>query len=352
MPVPVLILNYNGSRLLAECLPSILRAAAASRHQAVVAIIDNGSTDDSRALLADQFPGVTVFDRPNLGLTSFNSVLAEQEGDVALLLNNDVKLAPDSIDRLVDPLLASRDGCFLTAPQCRRFDEVSYEGLKTAIGWKWGLVQATCFYRGHASATELPGWTACAGPVMAVDRRKFLELGGFDPLYLPGRLEDLDLAYRAWLAGYHAEYIPQALAYHYGAATFGDVFGQQGCDELALRNTLLFIWKNLRHPWHLTRHWVGLTVRLLCEPARAAVSPAAERWMLVRAIDAAIRRRRQMTDRAYRAEFDYRDLTREWNWFRRFHARAIDAEARRAERRARALPAQGKLALQMAKAET
>lgn len=327
MPVPILILNFNGRSLLAECLPSIVAAAAASRHHAFVGVIDNGSTDDSRSFLAEHYPHVAVFDRPNLGLTSFNTVLAEQEGDVAILLNNDVKLAEDSVDRLVEPLLHQRSGtepCFMTAPQCRRFDAVAYEGLKTAVQWRWGLVQATCFYPGHETTIERDAWTACAGPVMVVDRRKFLDLGGFDPLYLPGRLEDLDLAFRAWLAGYHACYVHEALAYHLGGATFVDVLGQQGCDELALRNTLLFIWKNLRHPLHLLRHAVGMAVRLAAEPIRALWQPAPLRWMLWRALQAAVRRRRQMAYPTLERDLGYERLAREWAYFSRFHPSSID----------------------------
>ena len=67
--------------------------------------------------------------------------------------------------------------------------------------------------------------TAAAGPVLAVDRRRFLELGGYDPIYFPGRIEDLDLGFRGWMAGYRGYYVPESVAYHRGFGTFESELG-------------------------------------------------------------------------------------------------------------------------------
>jgi GT2 family glycosyltransferase len=98
--------------------------------------------------------------------------------------------------------------------------------------------------------------------VLAVRRDRFLELGGFDDLYLPGRFEDLDLAFRGWLAGWRAYFVPDALAYHKGSATFGPRLGR-GIPELDARNALLFAWKNLREPRHVAMHVAFLILRVL-----------------------------------------------------------------------------------------
>lgn len=290
MLVHLLILNYNGRSLLAECLPTVVRAAGASRHRCDVAVIDNASTDDSIAWLAREYPQVRVIRRPNRGLSSYNDVVATLPGRIAVLLNNDVKLDEQCVDRLVRPLVAERSDCYMTAPKCYQFDATSYEGFRTAILWRWGLVQATALFPGHAQAIDQPGPTASAGAVMAVDCRKFLELGGFDPLYLPGRLEDLDLSFRAYLRGYYACYVPEALSWHRGMATFGACFGREGCDRLALRNTLLFQWKNLRHPGHVVRALLGLALRGSWEIAVSPWRPPGRRWTLCGAMAEAIRR--------------------------------------------------------------
>ncbi len=319
MLVDLLVLSFNGRRLLAECLPSVLRAAEGAGHRCVVTVIDNDSSDGSAEWLAEEFPQVRVVRRPNRGLCSFNEVVGESAADVAVLLNNDITLEPDCIDPWVTPL-ADDTRCFMTAPLCWQPDGQTYEGFRTAVGWRWGLVQATALFPGHEKTMTRPGFTASAGAALAVDRRKFVELGGFDPLYLPGRLEDLDFAFRGYQAGYHARYVPEAVAYHQGMATFGKAFGAAGCDRLALRNTLLFQWKNLRHPRHVVRQLCGLPLRLLRDVARAPWVGRERRWAFVGALFGALRRLGRLRDADFQSR---RSVGREREFFRRFAREAM-----------------------------
>jgi N-acetylglucosaminyl-diphospho-decaprenol L-rhamnosyltransferase len=318
--IQLVVLNYNGRRLLEECLPSVVHAAAMSPYRCGVAVIDNSSSDDSLELLDSEFPEVRQFHCINRGLCSYNEVLTELDSPIVVLLNNDIKLAPSSIDPLVGPLMPEGDrACFMTAPLCWLFDGVTYEGLQTAVRWRWGLIQAVSDYPGHERVMHSPCLTASAGAVMAVDRQKFLELGGFDPLYLPGRLEDLDFCFRGYAAGYHARYVPEALAYHKGEATFRQELGAAGSQALALRNTLLFQWKNFHHPWHVLRHLAGLAARLAFDVLRAPVVGPTRRFTFLQALFAAIARWRQRDRTAQqprasrRAE---RDFVRRFDWRR------------------------------------
>jgi GT2 family glycosyltransferase len=319
MRIDLVILNYNGRQLLAECLPSVLRAAECSRHHCRVVVIDNDSTDDSVAWLAENFAEVPLIRRPNEGLCSFNPVVASLDCPVAILLNNDIKLDARCVDLLIAPLLES-SSCFMSAPLCWRFDGKTYEGFKTAVRWRWGLVQATALFPGHKAGIHRTGLTASTGAVMAVDVGRFVELGGFDPLYLPGRLEDLDFALRGYQAGYHARYVPEAVAWHLGMATFAPVFGESGCERLALRNTLLLQWKNLRHPLHVARQLIGLPVRLALDLFRAAWVPRQRRWMFTRALLGALARTRQLRSASYSGGGS---IARERKFFRRFHPRQM-----------------------------
>src|SRR5262245_58298862 len=88
----ILVLNYNGRGLLAECLPSVVEAASAAPGPCAVSVVDNGSTDGSLEMLDEEWPGLGVVCEPNRGLASFNVVLARLDEPVVLLLNNDVKL--------------------------------------------------------------------------------------------------------------------------------------------------------------------------------------------------------------------------------------------------------------------
>ncbi len=259
--VDLLVLNYNGRALLAECLPSLLAAAAAAPMPCRVCLVDNGSTDDSLEWLQATYPQVEVSRRPNEGLASFNSVVADLRADVVLLLNNDVKLDRGAIGPLVNEVRARPDALF-AAPQCWTFDGLTYEGMRTRVRSRFGMAQGLCRVEGHERMVEEPGTTASAGPILAVDREKFLALGGYDPIYFPGRIEDLDLGFRGYLAGWRGYYVPEARASHKGAGSFGPAFGDEGCDELAIRNTLLFTWKNLKGG-RLAGHFGWLVVRVM-----------------------------------------------------------------------------------------
>jgi len=327
MTIHLVVLNFNGRELLAECLPSLVRAAEMSRHDCEVIVIDNGSDDDSVPFLRSTFAEVRVIERPNRGLCSFNEVLAGLAGPVAVLVNNDIKLADDCIDLLVEPLLepsgqssGSQGACFMSAPLCWLFDGKTHEGLQAAVSWRWGLTRTVIDFPGSERSRHLAGHTAAAGPVLAVDRRIFLELDGFDPLYLPGRLEDLDFAFRGYMAGYVARYVPEAVAYHKGQVSFDAAIGPGGSLALALRNTLLFQWKNLRHPWHIARHLLALPARFAFDWLRAPFAKGDQRLAFTRAFLRALARLRQICQHNCRPR---RSLEQEREFFRRFDPRVL-----------------------------
>jgi len=283
----LLVLNHNGRELLADCLPSVLDAAAHAPVPCAVAVVDNASTDDSVSLVQGRWPSVEIIHAPNHGLASFNAVLEHCPEDVVLLLNNDVKLERDAVGPLVDAVRSDPEALF-AAPRCWSFDQSFYEGMRTRVRMRRGLVQGCCRVPGYEAWIDKPGWTAASGPILAVDRRAFLDLGGFDPLFRPGRIEDLDFGYRVWMAGGRGLYVPASVAYHKGFGSFGPAFGAEGCDRLALRNTLLFCWKNLRGR-RLAAHLGWLPARGLYELLRgrratlAAVWEALGRWPELRA---------------------------------------------------------------------
>lgn len=256
----ILVLNYNGRDLLRECLPSVLEAAGRSPLPCGVTVVDNGSTDGSLEELADHWPDVSVLTEPNRGLASFNHVLARMDERAVLLLNNDIKLDRDAVGPLLEALECHEDALF-AAPKCWSFDGLAYEGMRTRVRTRFGLVQGMCRVPGHESRIDEPDLTAAAGPVLMVDREKFLRLGGYDPLYFPGRIEDLDLGFHGWMSGWTGVYVPESVAYHRGFGSFGPAFGRVGCDRLAARNSLLFAWKNLAG-YRLLAHLAWLPARL------------------------------------------------------------------------------------------
>jgi GT2 family glycosyltransferase len=257
----ILVLNYNGRALLEACLPSVVVAARSAPVPCEVTVVDNDSTDDSLAYLESHWPGVHVVREPNRGLASFNAVLARMTEPAVILLNNDVKLDRFAVGPLITALDRHADSLF-SAPQCWTFDGKDYEGMRTRVRSRYGLVQGMSRVPGHELAADRADLTAAAGPVLAVDRARFLAIGGYDPIYFPGRIEDLDLGFRGWMAGWRGYYVPESRALHRGFGSFAPAFGADGCDRLAARNTLLFCWKNLSGR-RLAAHLAWLPVRLL-----------------------------------------------------------------------------------------
>ena len=107
-----------------------------------------------------------------------------------------------------------------------------------------------CFYGGGGSC--------------AFDRRKFLELGGFDPLLAPFYLEDTDLGFMAWKRGWKALYQPRSVVWHEHRGTIGKRFTERQIQAVLKKNYILFCWKNI-HEWprlasHFFFTWAGSLV--------------------------------------------------------------------------------------------
>ncbi len=258
--VRILLLNYNGRELLERYLPSFLEAARASSHDCRVGVVDNCSSDGSAEYLRRHFLDVTVYTAAsNRVLCSYNEAAAALEDDILILMNNDMRVEKDFVDPLVAPFLEGPDVFFVT-PRCLSMADGSYEGSRTRARMHFGVFWSSSRYPGHERDIDKPGLTFHAG-FGAFDRRKFLELGGYDDLYLPGRLEDADLCFRAQKRGWKCLYRPDSVVRHEGGTSFHRRFGAYGTLVINWRNTFLFMWKNLEAGL-IARSCVWLPARL------------------------------------------------------------------------------------------
>ena len=261
MKAELFILNYNGAAYIANTIRTMLISVARSSYPCHLTVIDNVSTDESVALIRERFPSIqTNRMKENRVLCSFNEAVKQSEADIVFLLNNDLTADPDFIDPLINTFLEKKDA-FMTAAKSFLPDH-SYEGGRSIPFVKYGMFGTTCRFKGFENRVDRLGITFSAG-FGAFDRRRFLALGGFDDLYLPGRLEDADIALRAWRLGWKCYYEPRSILYHDGAKSFKARFGTRGTLEIAHRNTFLFIWKNVHDPKYWIHHWLFLIPRLL-----------------------------------------------------------------------------------------
>ncbi len=281
MECRIVILNYNGTALLPQCLPSIVAAAKQSRHSSGITVLDNLSTDHALDYVRAQFPDVQIAAaRQNAYLCSYNDYLREMKEPVAILLNNDIRVEPDFIDPLLEKFRED-PATFLVAPRVMSFDGRSLEAGRSLSGWRLGSFWCDARYRGFEKDANRPSTTFSSG-FGAFDRKKFVRLGGYDPLYLPGILEDVDLSLRASRAGFRLYYEPRSVVYHMGQASFKRKFGSRRLTVLAHRNTFLFMWKNFRGPFFWLQHLFFLPLRFLYAAIRGKTALLEGFWQAFR----------------------------------------------------------------------
>ncbi|NIQ02689.1 MAG: glycosyltransferase, partial [Nitrospinaceae bacterium] len=242
--ITLIITNWNGKALLRECLPSVLAAVDFdSRHRYEVMVVDDCSGDGSLDMLAKEFPRVRLEKTPrNLGFQEANNYAVRRAGSpIVMPMNNDIKLDEKALHHLARHF--DEGDVFAVSGQFFAFDKTTF-----LYGNRGGY-----FKQGHFSLYEKspddPSQTlfACGGAFM-VDRRRYLELGGFDPLYHPLYYEEIDLSYRALKRGWKVVYEPRSIAYHKVQQTITRQEKRKQIRRISARNNYLFVWKNILDP--------------------------------------------------------------------------------------------------------
>ncbi len=277
----IMVLNYNGVDLLRECLPSIVTAASTCRlAETHIVIIDNQSTDTSHEWVTTHWPAVAFVQAPrNDYLFSLNDAARDSTADLLIMLNNDIKPLANSLDPLLDPLLAD-DRVFSVAP-CL----LGADGQSVDVGRCWGEFRRGFLHQGSDQTSAPCPSLFAPGAALACRREAFLSLGGFDVLYRPAYWEDTDLGYRAWERGYRNVYQPAAQMVHLGSASWKQ-HGRDRIEFLFLRNSWLFTWRNVTDPtilaanlfWTL-RYCIG-AIRRGDALRRRAYAAALASWMV------------------------------------------------------------------------
>ena len=239
--ITLIITNWNGSKLLRECLPTVLEAVRFDHHHFYeVMVIDDCSNDNSLGILADEFPEVRTEQTPqNLGFQEANNYAVKlAESKIVMPMNNDIKLDPKALHYLAQHF--DNKDIFAVSGKIFAFDQTTF-----LYGNRGGY-----FQKGHFHLYEKPPEDdsqtlfACGGAFM-VNRQKYLDLGGFDSMYHPLYYEEIDLSYRALKRGWKVHYEPQSIAYHKVQATITRQEKLRRISLISARNNYLFVWKNI-----------------------------------------------------------------------------------------------------------
>ena len=240
--VSLLILNWNGREHLGPVLSSIaMLDYPADRLEVVVA--DNASSDGSVAYVRDNFPAVRLLELDrNYGFAEGNNRAAAAAGNRWLaFLNNDMRVEPDWLTKLVEPVLAKPDLAAVSS-KILNWDGTAIDFIGAGINFQGFGFQVDHGKKSSKSDTPRRLLSPCGG-AMLVRRELFLKVGGFDPDYF-GFYEDTDLGWRLNLLGHDVWYTPDAVCYHRGHGTFDKVNAER-TRLLYERNSLFTMYKCL-----------------------------------------------------------------------------------------------------------
>ena len=264
--ISVIIPNYNGKDLLAKNLPKVISMCPGCQ----IIVVDDASQDGSQDFVKNKFKNITLVKMPkNVG---FANAIAEgvkkAKHDLILLLNSDVAPQNNFLKPAVAHFNKSNSEKLFAVALC----DQSHEDNKVITRGRGGA----SFEKGFVNHFPMPvqkGQTLwVSGGSGLFDKKKFLELGGFDNVFVPFYWEDIDLSFRAWRAGFTCIFEPASKVDHFHRE--GAILKQKSpffIKTVSYKNQFIFVWKNIsdyllvaQHilwlPYHFTKALLTLDI--------------------------------------------------------------------------------------------
>ncbi|NHM05239.1 glycosyltransferase family 2 protein [Flavobacterium celericrescens] len=245
--IAVVILNWNGVKLLEQFLPSVI----AYSDQASIYVADNASTDASIEVIQNQFPSVKIIQNTgNFGFAKgYNEALKYVEEEYYALVNSDIEVTKNWLAPILE-IFETQPETAIIQPKLLDFKSKThfeYAGAAGGFVDKFGYP----FCRGRIFDTieedknqyddEIEIFWA-TGACFFIRKEVYRKLNGFDDTFFAHQ-EEIDLCWRAFNFGYKAKYTSKSIVYHVGGATLNE--GNPKKTFLNFRNSLLMLTKNL-----------------------------------------------------------------------------------------------------------
>jgi GT2 family glycosyltransferase len=243
--VSLVVATFNGREHL-ETLLIALAEQTFPREQFELIVVDNGSTDGTVEFLRKHPLSVRVVENEqNVGFAvSCNQGAAQADGRHLALLNNDMRPEPRWLERMVEALESSPPEVVCVGSRIKNWDGTRVDFAGGGVSFN-----GMGYQDGHGArvgSEEEPVGPerllfACGG-AMLVDRRVFLDVGGFDGRFF-AFYEDVDFGWRLWVLGYEVAFCSDAVVFHRGGAT-GRLLPPYRKLALLERNALYSVLKN------------------------------------------------------------------------------------------------------------
>lgn len=247
--VAIVILNWNGAKLLQQFLPSVVEFSKKESTKIIVA--DNGSTDDSIQVLQNQFPEVDILElKQNYGFArGYNEALKKIDADYFVILNSDVEVTAGWLDSPIQ-MMENDDSIAVIQPKILSFHQKTHFEYAGAAGgfidrFGYPFCRGRIFNEVEADNGQFNDtvdifWAT--GACMIVRAKVFAEAGGFDPDFW-AHMEEIDLCWRLKNRGLRILYDPESTVYHVGGGTLA--YDNPHKLFLNFRNNLWLLYKNL-----------------------------------------------------------------------------------------------------------
>jgi len=244
--VAVVILNYNGKKLLQQFIPSVIELSAG----ADIYLADNASTDNSLAYIEKEYPQVKrIALKQNYGFAQgYNEAFKQVQADYFVLVNSDVEVTANWIEPVIE--LMQKDlsvaACQPKVLSYNEKDTFEYAGSCGGFIDKYGypFCRGRIFNElekdnGQYNNTVEIFWAT--GACMFVRASVYNELGGFDGSYF-AHMEEIDLCWRMKNTGHKIMAVPSSVVYHLGGGTLNKISPRK--TFLNFRNNLITLTKN------------------------------------------------------------------------------------------------------------
>ena len=246
--VAVVILNWNGAKMLRQYLPQVLEY---SREEADVYVADNASTDDSVDMLKTSFPEVKliILER-NWGFAEgYNKALAQIDAEYYLLLNSDIEVTPHWLTPLISfmdahPQVAACQPKLLSIFERDKFEYagacggyLDRYGYPYCRGRIFDVVEQD---KGQYDEPAMIHWAT--GAALLVRSYIYKEVGGLDARFFAHQ-EEIEMCWRMRIRGYQLYCLPESVVYHVGGGTLPKSNPMK--TYLNFRNNLTMLYKCL-----------------------------------------------------------------------------------------------------------
>lgn len=247
MKIAVVILNWNGAKLLEQFLPSVIQYSK----EATIYVADNASTDHSVSFVKENFPSVKIIQNTNnFGFAKgYNEALINVEEEIYALVNSDIEVTENWLQPILS-LFEKEPETSIIQPKILDYKNKAYFEYAGAGGGfidKYGFP----YCRGRIFETieqdlgqynDITQIFWASGACFFIRKEVYRELNGFDPDFFAHQ-EEIDLCWRANNKGHIVKYCGASTVYHVGGATLDS--GNPHKTFLNFRNSLWMMVKNL-----------------------------------------------------------------------------------------------------------